>query len=305
MASFSTVSLVRETPDVVRRFAEFYRAAGADEVIVYVDGPSPELRGLDLPGMVLIEADEAFWTALRGERPPGLEERQSAVAQDALRRCTSDWLLVADADEFVFGDRPIPAFLDAIPDGYDSVAVPTAEAVWGPGDAIDVPFGSSHFRLMWRREKLWKGLGGLVYGPIARHMQRGLTGHVSGKQFLRTGRAYSWIRNHSAERDGRGITRRAGSIDPALEGVFVGHYDAIGFERWRQKWRQRIEKDTIAANMSANRQAQMRMIADGFAAGDAATRALFRAFYGLSRAQYLGLSALGYAFRRDGIASES
>jgi hypothetical protein len=304
MASFSTISLVRETPDVVRRFAEFYYAAGVDEILVYADGPAPELRALEVPGLVVIEADEAFWTDLGGERPPVLEVRQSKVAEHGLRRCRSDWLLVVDADEFVFGDRPIPVFLDAIPEGNDSVAVPTAEAVWGPGDAIDAPFGSSHFRLMWRREKLWKGLGGLVYGPIARHMQRGLTGHTSGKQFLRAGRPYSWIRNHSAERDGQGITRRAGAIDPALEGVFVGHFDAIGLERWRQKWRQRIEKDTIATNMTANRQAQMQMIADGFAAGDAATRALFSAFYGLSRTQYLALSGLGYAFRREGIAAE-
>jgi hypothetical protein len=136
-------------------------------------------------------------------------------------------------------------------------------------------------------------------------MQRGLTGHVSGKQFVRSGRDYSWIRNHSAERDGIGITRRAGAIDPALKGVYVGHFDAIGLDRWRQKWRQRIEKDTIAANMTENRQAQMRMIGDGLAAGDAATQALFRAFYGLSRTQYLALSTLGYGFRRDGIASSA
>ena len=300
MASFSTVSLMRETPDVVRRFAAFYHAAGADEIFVYHDGDAPKLRGLDIPGLVLIEADDAFWAQLLGARPPALEARQSAVAQDALRRCRSDWLLVCDADEFVFGDRPIAAFLDAIPAGQDSVAVATAEAVWGPGDALDTPFGSTHFRVMWRRHKLWKGLGGLVYGrPIARHMQFGLTGHVSGKQFLRTGRTYSWIRNHSAERDGKGVTRPAWTIDPSLAGMYVGHYDAIGLARWRQKWRQRIERDTIAENMTASRQAQMRMIADGIAAGDQPTRALFRAFNGLSRAQYGALATLGYAFRRE------
>lgn len=300
MASFSTVSLMRETPDVVRRFAEFYHAAGVDEVLIYVDGPASVLRGLDVPGLVLIETDEGFWAGLGHECPALLEERQHAVSQDALRRCRSDWLLVVDADEFVFGDRPIPAFLDAIPSGYDSVAVPSAEAVWGPGDAIDTPFGSTHFRLVWKRDKLWKGLGGLVYGrSIARHMQRGLTGHTSGKQFLRAGRDYSWIRNHSAERDGENVTRPARTIDPHLAGVYVGHYDAIGLARWRQKWRQRIERDTLTETMTVNRQGQMAMIADGLAAGEEPTRALFRAFYGLSRAQYGALAALGYALRRE------
>ena len=300
MTTFSTVSLMQEAPDVVRRFAEYYRAAGADEILVYSDGPAPALRALDVPGLVVIEADAAFWADRLGARPEALEARQSQVAQDALRRSRSAWLLVVDADEFVFGDRPIPRFLDGIPDGYDSVAVPTAEAVWGPGDALDTPFGSTHFRLAWRRARLWGVLGGLVYGrPIARHMQRGLTGHTSGKQFLRVGREYSSIGNHDSRRDGKAVTRPARLIDPALAGMYVGHYDAIGLARWREKWRQRIERDTIADNMTAKRLAQMRMIADGLAAGEQPTRTLFRAYYGVSQAQYAVLSAFGYAFRRQ------
>ena len=300
MASFSTVSLMRETPDVVRRFADFYRAAGADEMLVYSDGPSPELRALAIPGLVLVEADDGFWAGLGEKRPPGLEERQSRVYHHAVGRSRSDWLLVCDADEFVFGDRPVAAFLDAIPADHDSVAVQVAEAVWGPGDAIDTPFGSSHFRVVWRRHKLWRSLGGLVYGrAIARHMQLGLTGHFAGKQFLRTGRSYSRIGNHATERDGRAITRQAAEIDRALAGMYVAHYDAIGLARWSQKWRQRIARDTLAERMTESRLAQMRLIEDGLAGGEEPTRALFRAFYGLSRPQYRLLSALGYAFRRE------
>ncbi len=300
MATFSTVSLMRETPDVVRRFAEFYAAAGADTAFIYIDGSASELRDLDIPGLVLLETNEAFWAGLGCERPSILEDRQYQVYQDALRRCQSDWLLVVDADEFVFGDRPIAAFLDGIPAGNDSVTVPPAEAVWGPGDPIDTPFGSTHFRLGWQREKLWKGLGGLVYGrSIAPHMQRGLTGHTAGKQFLRAGRTYSSIRNHSAQRDGKTLTRGAATIDPRLAGVYVGHYDAIGLARWQQKWRQRIEHDTLTVSMTEGRLGQMKMVADGLAAGEEQTRAVFRAFYGLSRVQYAALSALGYSFRRE------
>ena len=51
--------------------------------------------------------------------------------------------------------------------------------------------------------------------------------------------------------------------------------------------------------MSDARQAQMRMIADSLSAGEDETRALFRAFNGLSRGQYAALSALGYGFRRE------
>jgi hypothetical protein len=299
VASFSTVSLMRETPDVVRRFAAYYRDAGADETLVYHDGPlPPELAALEVPGLVLVACDDVFWEALAGGRADGLEDRQSAIAQAGLARCRSDWLLVCDADEFVFGDRRIPDFLDRIPASVDAVSVPTAEAVWGPGDDLSVPFGSTHFRLKWRSDKLWKGLRRLVYGEVAPHLNSGLAGHVSGKEFLRAGRSYSWIRNHSAQRDGVGITRPAASIDPALAGMYVGHFDAIGLARWTEKWRRRVERDTLARNMSETRTSQMQLIADRLRGGDGPARALFRRLYGLTRAQYALLALLGYAFRR-------
>lgn len=299
MASFSTVSLMRETPDVVRRFAEFYHAAGAEETIVAIDGEADELDGLSVPGLVIVAANAAFWDSLGIERPEFLEDRQAAVSQYALRRCRSDWLLVVDADEFVFGDRPISGFLDGIPAGHDSVTVPTAEAVWGPGDPVDTPFGSTHFRVIWRRDRLWRRLGGLVYGrPVARTMQRGLTGHTVGKQFVRAGATFSRIGSHAAQRDGETVTTAAHRIDPRLTGLYVGHFDAIGFGRWRQKWRQRIERDTLTYSMTEKRLGQMQMVADGLDAGEEPARAVFRAFYGLSRLQYAILSTLGYAFRR-------
>ncbi len=144
MASFSTVSLVKETPDVIHRFAEWYRAAGASEVLIYHDGPAAQMELGS--GVTQIECDEAFWNDLCGGRPPVLEDRQSAVFAAGLERCGSDWLLVVDADEFVFGNRAIPDFLDNVPGTVDAVSVPTAEAVWGPGDALGEPFGSTHFR---------------------------------------------------------------------------------------------------------------------------------------------------------------
>jgi hypothetical protein len=299
MASFSTVSLMRETPDVVRRFVEYYREAGADESLVYHDGPlPPELAALDVPGLVLVPCDDAFWGALAGGWPDEVEDRQSATAQAGLARCRSSWLLVCDADEFVFGDRRIPEFLDRVPDSVDAVSVPTAEAVWGPGDDLTAPFGSTHFRVKWRSHKLWKGLRRLVYGEVGPHMKHGLAGHIGGKEFLRADRTYSWIRCHGAERDGVGITRPAASIDPDLADMYVGHFDAIGLARWTEKWRRRIERDTLNPYMPEHRVGQMQLIADRLRGGDRAARALFKCFYGLTRAQYTLLALLGYAFRR-------
>lgn len=294
MASFCPISLMRESPEVVARFVDFYREAGAGEIRVYCDGPVPDI-GPTAPGVNLIACDDAFWAGLGG-RPEGLEERQAIVYVHGMAACATDWALIVDADEFVFGDRSIGSFLDRIPAGVDAVSVPTAEAVWGPGDDLSLPFGSTHFRLAWGNDTLWSLFRRPFYGAVSGSMQRGLAGHRSGKEFLRTGRPYSSIRNHTAQRDGKTITRVAGSIDPSLARMWVGHFDAIGLARWAEKWRLRIERDTITANMTKPRERQMDMVATALETGNGAS--LFRRVYGLSRVQYAMLAAIGYAFRR-------
>ena len=239
MASYSTVSLVLETQDVMERFVNYYRSAGAGGSGL-LDGKHPPFS-LDVPEVVLIECDAAFWSQLCGERPEILEVRQSAVFAAGLARCRSEWLLVVDADEFVFGDRAIPDFLAEVPDTVDAVSLPTAEAVWGPGDELGAPFGSTHFRLTWPRGRR-RLLKRLIYGDVARYLPLGLAGHAAGKEFIRTGRSYSLIRTHDAQRAGNTITRWAADIKPSLGGMFLGHYDAIGLERWQEKWHHRNQQ---------------------------------------------------------------
>lgn len=299
MASFSTVSLMRESPEVVLRFASYYVREGAEEVLVYYDGAPPaELSGSEPAGLAVIACDDAFWAKTGGLRPVALEERQAAVYRLGLARCRSAWLLVVDADEYVFGDRAIGTFLDQVPADADAVKLPTAEAVWGPGDDLDTPFGSTHFRTVWPRDRLWRLLRGPLYGRAARYMRRGVVGHVGGKEFLRAGRPYSRIGNNAADRDGVTISRFAAEIDPGLAGMYLGHFDAIGLARWREKWRQRIEKETVAVGMTAVRNSQMELVAERMRRGEGAMRRLFGELYGLGRAQYGLLRLLGRAFSR-------
>jgi len=297
MAGFSTVSLMRESPDVVAKFAAYYRELGAEEALVYVDGPLGDLAGLEAPGLTLIATDADFWTALGVARPEGLEARQVAIYLAGLARARTEWLAVVDADEFVFGDRPVAEFLDRIPKDADSVSLPTAEAVWGPGDDIDAPFGSTFFRTRWSSDLAWRALRRPVYGAAGAFMRHGLLGHTMGKQFLRVGPQYTEIGNHDTKRGDAVITRRASAL--GLPKMYVGHFDAIGLARWTQKWRQRISRETLTSKMAPVRQSQMDAIAAALNSGDAATRRLFKAFYGLSGLQFRTVAAMGFGFRRN------
>lgn len=297
MAKFSTVSLIRESPEIVAHFARYYLAAGASEVVVFYDGPVP--FSLEIPGLTVVACDAAFWAEACGERPVAVEERQSIVYGIGKARCRTEWMLVVDADEYVFGDRPIPAFLDAVPEAAESIALPTAEAVWGPGDALDAPFGSTHFRLAWRWKWLWRMGRSPLYGTVSANMRWGLLGHVRGKQFLRADRDYSQIRNHDALRDGAVVTRPAAAVDPTLSGMFLGHFDAISLAHWAGKWRRRITGETVVRGMANARTRQMRVIGDRMARGEPDTRRLFRESYALSAMQYAVLRFLGFAFKRE------
>jgi hypothetical protein len=298
MASFSTISMMRETPDVVSRFARYYLRNGAREVIVFCDGPLGDVEGVEIPGLRLVAADAAFWSAHGLERPAVLGAMVGAAAQIGLGIAETDWALIADGDEFVFGDRPIEAFLDRVPADVDAVRVPTAEAVWGPDDDIEAPFGCTHFRILWPSPTVWRVLKRPVYGGrLEGYFRRGMIGHTQGKEFLRVGRTYTEITPHFARRDGRELTRDAASL--GLGGMHLGHFDAIGLDRWVRKWRNRIDQVTISERMNPSRWKQMEAVEQALSAGSEATRALFRGLYGLTRTQYAVISAMGAAFRRD------
>ncbi len=293
MAAFTTVSLMREPPGIIRRFIEFYRRAGASEILIYYDGPVPAMS-VEYPA-VLVQCDAAFW-ARRGGRPNTLERRQSEAFRAGMERCRTPWLLVVDADEFVFGNRDITDLLDNIPEKINSVRVPTAEAVWGPGDAFGVPFAQTFFRTAWPDRAISRILRRLVFGRISAHMRRGLTGHARGKQFFRVNRSISEIRNHSVLRDGRKLTLGLGQVDRRLKGMYLGHFDAVDLDHWQRKWRMRAETTTV--EMTKERKALMALFLAVEANGDRPTPTIFARCYRLTWYQYLMLFALGRGFRR-------
>ncbi|MHC0054457.1 glycosyltransferase family 2 protein [Actibacterium sp. D379-3] len=304
MASYSTVSLVKEDPAHIRRFAEYYCAGGAQTVFLFYDGTIDPAFLDDMPRVRLVQCDAEFWQGLTGARPDGLEERQMAVYRHVVEAAGADWLLIVDLDEFVFGDMTINAFLDGMPAGVESVAVVTAEAVYGPGDDRARDFGATVFRTPLRSRTRARILAFFVYGRAARVFERGLLGHSAGKQFLRTGRSYSRVGIHGSQRDGKTVTVRADAVPGNAARMYVGHFDALGYDRWVEKWRRRLEGETLARDMGPRRRVQMTMIRSARRAGDRALKRLFERLYGLSAVQFAVLSALGLAFRNPLFAEQ-
>ena len=175
----------------------------------------------------------------------------------------------------------------------------SAEAMFGPGEDIDLPFGGTWFRppVTDRRWRIVK----YAYHPQTREsMYRGMLGHAAGKHFVRVSADDIWIKNHNSVRDGRGIGVPSHKLLPAGKRIWLGHFDAISYRNWFEKWQRRVTGEVAFYDLKRSpRQRQLLEFAAAKELGREATRSLFRRSYCMNSVQQLALSAAGCAFSRD------
>lgn len=299
MSEFRVVSLVLEEPEIVETFASHYLAQGAAGVDVYYDADDIPEGFTGLPGLTVHACDADFWTSAGGERSHDLIVRQHAVFRHAYERCPTGWMLVTDCDEFISGSLGIRDMLDRVPDDVIAVNIPTAEAVYGPGDDPFTDFGATHFRLPVRPRALGSFVARPLYRKRHKAFRRCLLAHSSGKSFVRAGCKNLRIGCHDVRRNGKPATTPLRAIPGAAGKLRSHHFDAVSFGRWKEKWRRRVEDETDVSTMAPERRMQMAEVAAAMRQGDDALLRVFRAYYGLSRGQYALMRSMGVACRRD------
>lgn len=297
---FSVVVMARETPDILARFFDHYRKAGAAEIHAYLDGPLPDLSSVDLDRVVITHCDAAFWdTLVQGEAADFLT-RQRLLYRYALPRIATDWGLVVDIDEYLGGPNGLTGFSQAlaeVPDDVVSVRIPNLEVVWGPGEDLVVPFGGKYARGT-LPSLFFRAVAPLLYGSVARYFRRGLVGHSDGKQIMRrTVAANAEIEAHVIRIDGRGVSRWAHEAAPSLSEYRILHFDAIGYARWQEKWRRRADASVDQPAKNNRRGGQTGIIIAAARDGDDALMTVFRRFYQLGRLQLLILRLTGTLHR--------
>ncbi|MFS4439247.1 glycosyltransferase family 2 protein [Paracoccaceae bacterium GXU_MW_L88] len=307
MARFDVVSMMREDPEIIAHFIAYYRGQGAAKIHLFFDAETvPDAVAALAEGNVTVRAcDAAFWASLDMPRPEAVEPRQIAVFQHVFRGLEADWVLPCDADEFLNGPKPLVEIFDAVPREVDAVLFPPIEAVWGPGEGIDTPFGSHWFRVLrpesadsrWR-----KALRALrLYGPAGLMMRRGFVGHTSGKFILRRGAVFDEFRLHTVRRDGKPITTSAEDLGAPLSQTYLAHFDAISFDRWVKKFRvPALETPrALLSRRSRQRRWQFAQFRRAYKAGSEALRRLFRGLYTLDEKQIETLRSKGLLISRD------
>lgn len=343
-ATWGICATVNERPEVLETFATHYRAMGASEIFLFLDQPDDDLmaalsqqdRVRCLASIVLPHVDG---------RPAPHEDRQKANFRHALTLTASDWLGHVDADELLvpMGEQvSFGRFLGGIAPNYKSLKIAPAEAIFGPGDAIDRPWGATHARLSTRTIAAEKPVLAAAppdkrRGALVERIVRRLRGHHEPPVRAKGRRAAKAIDKQALLRDvygalarkflqnglsghfaGKSFVRRGEAFSEmtlhkatpvagdilALEGerFAIVHYDALSYGDWLTKWGRRAEKRVNMVMMSERRVALL----DEFRAFQGDERRLRELFAALNvvDARQLGLLAgAGLAFRIRGIGT--
>lgn len=285
-------------------FIDHHLGCGAEQLLIFNDGPIDQLvqAGLDpaalmARGVLLVALDDAFWRGEPGGRPADFITRRILVHARGKALCRSDWVFICDEDEFLLAATPVQAALDLIPDGVDSVVLPMAEAVWGPGDDFARPFGSTWFRQPYENPTDWRHDRYRLYGPLAPLFKRGVVGHERSKQFVRTRASFDEVDTHRCYRGGKDVSVMAETLGGPIAAINMLHFDAIGYDRWVRKFESRVADPSINKRALRFRQRQASLIPRLVRLGRLPAMLLFRGLYGISRRQKRLLERRGLIFQ--------
>jgi hypothetical protein len=338
-ATWGVCATVNERPEVLEVFAAHYRAIGAAEIFLFFDQPDETLMAsLARTGGVTCLASIPL-PDVEGKPAPH-EDRQKNNFRHALTELArSDWLGHVDADELLvpIGDQPyFAAFLAGIAGNYKSVKIAPAEAVFGPGNTIEQPFGATYARLSTRPKVAERAVPAAVVpekrkGGLLERLARGFRSQPEPRTKAKRPQAAKPADRQALIRDVYGPLARK-FLQNGLSGHFAGksfvrrgeafaemtlhkatpvsgdilqlegehfailHYDALSYDDWRAKWQRRADKRVNMVMMSERRIAMLDEFRT-FQGDDKRLRELFEALNVLDDRQLGVLAGAGLAFR--------
>lgn len=228
----TVATIMRESLQTTLSFTAWYRAQGADRIIIHFDNPDdPAIRLLsDLPWITAVPCTNRYWKRLGASKSDRFTLRQNLAVTAAYNDLAEGWFLNVDGDELLHLEgRTAAQELEAMPDDVRAVQFLPAEHVHTPEEK-DV----AHFRLPMGRRKRMK-----IYGTDARAMRtrRGLVGHYFGKSATRAGLTDVSIRQHWAQ-DANKKAIRDRTLGHDQE-AYLLHFVDQNYSVWREKldWR--------------------------------------------------------------------
>ncbi len=273
----TVTTMLKEHPDLVRRFVSYYKDIGFSRINLYFDDPQdPMIAELkDDPIVVSHPMDEKFWEGR--ERRNALEARQTICFMEAYERQKDGWMFFCDADEFLWPNGSMHDFLETVPEDQALVRARSCEPVWRASSDINTLFSADLVRRPFYKA-VWRQIGERLYGGEGKEFFKwGLLSHIVGKYMVRCGEDIQRFGTHKAFfRDGR---YRHVTEEPGAASMYLIHYDAMSFPHWAGKLDRRLVKGHSYAGQTDQRILQVKAYQKAKKRGE--TEKLFRRLYTL------------------------
>lgn len=294
ISGLHVVCMLKETPDVVVRFVDYYSALGCEGIHLYFDDPDDPAAAMveNRENVTITRCGRDFWGK---HRIRAVEGRQTNCYNKCYKSldASAGWLIVCDADEFVTAvDISLPDLLDRATPDHRIVRFRSGEAVW-PVDASDIsPFSAPYLRTAISKD-VWGGIREKKQQNVRALFRRGIVSHGSGKYALRLGRKDANLGIHKVTfQDGYDSMR---PLKGAISGQLV-HFDAISFKHWSRKSANRATGKSGFVALGPIRDGQVNAFQQTH---DDERIALFRAFYGIDAEEVDILTQVGGLYRLD------
>jgi hypothetical protein len=263
--SWSVVSTMRGTPEIVAPFVAHHLATEALGVHVYLDEANPEVEAMLAPlapRLAVTVCDAAYWAGTRFRtKPDVIIARQLFNAEHARKRTPAAWLVHIDSDEFlvpaVTGAPSLAAELAGISPDRHWVRLTHRERVF----VRDVP-PQSIFDGVFRKRIEDAALVKEIYGPGHHFLRSGYSGYTRGKTATRVD-APVRMRIHTASWPHQSGEAPEAEL-PAFTvstGTQVVHFDGWTPLQWTAKLLRRVDTNRIDSG-HAGRRAQLHFMND-------------------------------------------
>ena len=279
--NWSVATVVRDSPEAVRRFVSWYLGLGAREIFLVFENPYDLVIGeiARQPRVHILRGTPAFWQHVGVQAKDNATTRQDHALRYAYSICQTPWLFLCSLDELLMlRDQRFAQLLVAQPDEVRAVLVQTAERVFGLKDETE-----PCFRLPMPPAEVVKSFGGDL-GGILIHSGGRATRSV-GRPAIRTGIPGLKLREAMPfARNGRAIAVR--EIGWQAGAVVMNHH-ADRYEDWLARLPTRLAEGVYITPLQSR-------LSQAMNGDDTALRQLWRDLYQVNAKQRAALAKRGY-----------
>lgn len=227
--AWSVVAIVKERPEVLRRFVAWYITQGAQTIRLYFDDPDDPSIDLvaALPQVHAVRCTPEFWESIGCPPDKHFTWRQNVAIHHGYHQIGSGWVLNVDADELIWApQRPVGSFLADQPENVRAVLVAPLEYVSFPDNSDETLF----------RRPMNARQAQRIYGDFALYMapNNGFVGHFIGKSFTRAGIA-GVTQGHPHWYLDENVKRIRDADTNCDDGLGLLHFYHLDYEDWRRK----------------------------------------------------------------------